>query len=179
MKWKTKQSRFIHADQWIKLRADSCILPNGRVVDPYYVLEYPGWVNVLAITDDSNVILVRQYRHGIAKVLLELPCGSIGQGESPEQAISRELIEETGFAAGNLKLTGIVSPNPATHTNETFCFLAHDCKKVAEPRLDSNEDIEVVLVPISNIRHLTLAGEIKQALHVASIMFGLSVLEHM
>jgi ADP-ribose diphosphatase len=146
-------------------------------VDPYYVLEYPGWVNVLAITDDSNVILVRQYRHGIAQVLLELPCGSVGEDESPDQAIYRELMEETGFAAGKIKLTGIVSPNPATHTNETFCFLAQDCKKVAEPRLDPNENIEVVLVPLSKIRQLTLAGEIKQALHVASIMFGLSALE--
>lgn len=176
MKWTVEGSEIIHRDRWISLRADRCVNGRGVPVAPYYVLDYSDWANVLAITDDERVILVRQYRHGVRRVGLELPGGAVDAQEDPATALRREFLEETGCEPGDLVATAKLAPNPATHTNWAHSFLATGCRRVAEPRLDDTEDIEVVLVPLAEFEGLLLGGEIAQAMHFAAAMAGLRAL---
>lgn len=143
---------------------------------PYYVLEYPDWANVLAVTEDEQVILVRQYRHGVGQVGLELPGGAVDPGEEPAVALRRELLEETGHDVGELEPTVTLAPNPATHTNWAHSFLARGCRRVAAPQLDATEDIEVVEMPLDEFVERLLAGECAQAMHFAAAMAGLRAL---
>ncbi len=175
--WSVEGTSHVVRDRWISLRADSCSTPAGESVSPYYVLEYPDWVNVLALTEQNEVILVRQYRHGLGRSLLELPCGAVdGSIESPLEAAERELLEETGFASDELVASGVLSPNPATHTNLTHCFLAMNCCRVAQAAPDVTEDLELVLTPLAEFIPSVLRGELLQALHVGSVLFAMAKL---
>ncbi len=175
--WKILKSEHIVKDRWLSLRADTCQLPNGQTIEPYYVLEYPAWVNVVALTKDNHVVLVRQYRHGIQKNVLELPSGGMEKTDaSPLDAVKRELLEETGYAGKDFRETGRLSPNPANQTNITYCFLAREVECVIEPNLDDTEDVEIVLLSLPEVIELAKNGEILQSLHVGSLFFALNVL---
>jgi ADP-ribose pyrophosphatase len=175
--WKRLQSTYILQDRWLSLRADTCQLPDGRTVAPYYVLEYPPWVNIVALTTDQRVVLVRQYRHGVQQTLLELPSGAVDAADaSPLAAAQRELLEETGYGSEAVVETGRLSPNPATHTNLTYCFLATGVRLVAEPRPEETEHLEVVLMPLSEVVQLAHTGGLLQALHVGALFFALQAL---
>ena len=180
MRWTVTQSRYVIRDRWLSVRADSCRMPGGRVVEPYYVLEYPDWVNVVAFTASSEVVLVRQYRHGIGRTILELPCGTVDpQDVSPLEAARRELLEETGYTSDNFRQCGVLSANPATHTNRTHCFFATDCRKIAEPTPGESEQVEVSLQPMSVLLNLARRGELLQSLHVAAVFLALLELGHL
>src|SRR6201996_7621465 len=97
LSWKTCSSTYLHKGPWATLRSDKCEMPDGRIVDTYYVLEYPNWVNAVAITEEGKVLMVRQYRHAAGIVSLEIPGGVIDGDEAPEAAMRRELLEETGY----------------------------------------------------------------------------------
>ena len=147
--WKILESRQVIKDEWLSLRADKCQLPNGLVLDPCYVLEYRAWVNVVALTKRQEVVLVREYRHGIQKTLLELPGGSTDPEDvSALAAAKRELLEETGYSSETFVETGRLYPNPATHNNLLHCFLATNVEQVDKPKLESTEQIDVVLMPL-------------------------------
>lgn len=123
--WSILKSEYIVKHKWISLRADTCKMPNGKIVALYYVFEYPDWVNVVALTKQNEVILVQQYRHGCQKTLLELPSGSMEPfDKSPMEAVRRELLEETGYTCKDFIYTGETSANPSNHNNLTHCFLA-------------------------------------------------------
>lgn len=173
-KWEIEKSKYLIKDRWLKLRADTCKMPNGQMVDPYYVLEYPDWVNVVAITVDKQIVFVKQYRHALQQTLLELPCGNVEPGdETPMRAASRELLEETGYACTKLIQIGKLSPNPATHTNLTYCFLGIGAKRESEPKLDETEQIQTILIPIDKAMDIIEKGELLQALHVSSLLLSL------
>jgi ADP-ribose pyrophosphatase len=175
--WKLVKSEYVLQDQWLSLRADTCQLPNGHTVAPYYVLEYPAWVNVVALTTDHHVVLVRQYRHGIQQTVVELPCGTVEATDiSPLAAVQRELLEETGYAGEHVVETGRLSPNAANHANWTYCFLSTGVKLVAAPRADDTEHVETVLMPFSEVVGLARRGGLLQALHVGSLFFALHAL---
>lgn len=124
-RWTVDATDSIVADRWIRLRADSCRTAEGTAVAPYYVLEYPDWVTVLAVTDLQQVLLVDQYRHGAGVVTREFVAGSVeALDASPLVAAQRELAEETGFAGGDWVHLGSPWVNAATHTNRNHCFLA-------------------------------------------------------
>lgn len=132
------------------------------------VLHSPDWVNVIALTERDEVVLVEQYRHGIAQVTLEIPGGMIDPGESPAVAGVRELREETGYEGGEPILLGTVTPNPAFLSNVCHTILVRDARPVAEAQLDPGEDIAVRLVPRRDIPTLVRDGEITHALVVAA-----------
>lgn len=172
MEWKTLSSETILQDDWISLRADVCEMPNGNLVEPYYVLDYPAWVNAIALTDDNQVILVKQYRHGVKQTALELPCGGVEpEDKSPQEAIKRELLEETGYKFNSYEELGAVSPNSANHSNLTYCFLAKGVASIENQNLDSNEQIETKLVPFDDFIEMAKSGEFNQALHVSAIFY--------
>ena len=116
--WKTLSSWTTYADRWLTVRSDRCMRSDGTVIEPYHVLEYPTWVNAVAITDADQVVLVREYRHGLGTIAPGLPSGTVEPGEdNPAVAMRRELGEETGYAGGRWIELGATSPNPANDSN--------------------------------------------------------------
>lgn len=148
-------------------------MPNGRVVPEYYVLEYPDWVNMVALTADNQFILVRQYRHGVQQEVLEVPGGVIDPGEDAETAAAREMLEETGYRFDRIEPLSTLFPNPATSTNRTTSYLLTGGVKVQEQALDDQEEIEVVLASPEEVKQLLLENRFGQALHTAALFYGL------
>ena len=169
-KWEILSTEYLIRRPWLTARRDVAKLPDGRINQEYYVLEYPDWVNIIAITEEGMVVLERQYRHGLGKTCFELPCGVIEEGETPLQAAKRELLEETGYAGGEWKQLMTLSPNPATSNNLAHSFLATGVKKVAGQSLDATEDIEVHLKSQDFVRELLENNQILQALMAAPMM---------
>jgi ADP-ribose pyrophosphatase len=173
LEWKTISSTYIHKGPWATLRSDKCEMPDGRVVDQYYVLEYPNWANAVAITEDNKIIMVRQYRHAANIVSLEIPGGVIESGEDPEEGMRRELLEETGYQFEHVELISTVYANPSTANNQTFCYLATGGKKVQEQSLDEHEQIVVEEYTIAEVKQLLAENKIAQALHCTGLFYAL------
>jgi ADP-ribose pyrophosphatase len=133
------------------------------------VLETPDWVNVVALTRERRVVLVRQYRFGTSQVTLEIPGGVIDRGEAHRDAAVRELREETGFTSSRWSYLGAVEPNPAFQTNLCHHWLAEDCERTHELELDHGEDIEIGTLSIAETRARVLSGEIRHALVITAL----------
>ena len=170
-KWKLLESKYIIQRPWATLRVDKLELPNGNIKDEYYVLEYPTWVNMVAITEDGNVLFVKQYRHGADQIMVELPAGVVEDDEEPEIAARRELLEETGYAFDKIEYICELFANPATSGNLTYTYLLTGGKKVQEQDLDSSEDIEVVEMTIEEAKKFLFDNKIGQALHSSALFY--------
>lgn len=177
LSWKVLSSKYIHKSAWATLRVDTCELPDGKIMDDYYVLEYANWVNGVAITEEGKVLLVHQYRNAARVTALEIPGGVIESGENPEHAIKRELLEETGYLFENAELISTIYPNPATSNNMTYCYLLRDGKKVQNQSFDEHEDLIVEEVSLDELKKLVLDNKITQALHASGIFYALVKLE--
>ncbi|MBE7176131.1 MAG: NUDIX hydrolase [Mucilaginibacter polytrichastri] len=173
LRWEILSSRYIHKSNWATLRVDQCRLPDGRIMDDYYVLEYPNWVNGVAITEEGKVLIVHQYRNAAQITAVEIPGGVIDGDEAPEDAIKRELLEETGYAFEHAELIGSQYPNPATSTNITFFYLLKNGKKVQAQQFDEHEDLVVEEVSIEQFKEMVLANKLSQALHQSAAFLAL------
>lgn len=176
MKWKVCSSEYIHKGPWATLRTDHCEMPDGRQVKDYYVLEYPNWVNAVAITEAGKVLMVRQYRHAAGIISLEIPGGVIDGDEAPAAAMRRELLEETGYQFDDIELLSVIYANPSTANNHTYCYLALNGKKVQEQDLDETEDILVEEYTIAEVKQLLKDNKIAQALHCSGLFYALAKL---
>lgn len=173
MKWKVLESEYLHRDPpWLTTRKDVCELPNGKIMKAYYVHEYPTWVSVFAVTKDEKVILIRQYRHGLGEVLLELPGGVVDEGEQPADAVARELREESGYKFDKFDFLGTISANPATTNNLMHMFLATGGEYEGDQNLDETEDLEVVLVTMDELRAMVRENKLMQSLHLSCILYA-------
>ena len=173
-KWRVTASRYVHKDRWISLRADDCVTDEGAVVAPFYVLDYPDWVEVVALDAENQVLLVRQYRHGLGDFSIELPAGGMDPTDAdPVVAATRELLEEAG-CRGVMTLIGETRPNAGTHSNRIHIVLARDVVQVSEPVDDPTERIERLWVPAAEALRMALAGEMTVGMQVASLLRGLA-----
>ena len=156
------------------IRLDRCELPNGQIIEGT-VLEFGTWATVLALTKAQEVVLIRQYRHGAQKVIVELPGGVMDrEDESPLAAARRELQEEIGYTSERFVQVGCVSPNPANHTNLVYSFLALDAEQVSDQRLDEAEEIEVLLKPLEEVIAMAKNGDLLQSMQVSALFFALA-----
>lgn len=145
--WKVLASRYSFRDRWLAVRSDTVQLANGRTLEAYHTVEADDWVNVIAITEAANIVLVEQYRHPVGRTLIELPAGMIDAGETAEAAARRELLEETGHAGGRWHDLGALFPVAARLANQVRTWLALDVRKVADPAPDASESIRLHEMP--------------------------------
>lgn len=171
--WKTLASEYLIRARWAVLRKDVCQMPNGKRVPEYYVLEYPDWVNMVALTTEGQFILVKQYRHGVQQEVLEIPGGVIDPGEQADTAAARELLEETGYQFDHIEPLSELFPNPATSNNRTTTYLLTGGVKVQEQALDEHEEIDVIMASPEEVKRLLFANQFGQALHAAALFYGL------
>ncbi|MCD7991795.1 MAG: NUDIX hydrolase [Clostridia bacterium] len=169
LSWKILDETTVIKDSWIDMRASTCQLPGGMVIAPFYVNHLPDFAVVVAVTPEHRVILVRQYRHGVEKVLLELPAGCIEAGEDPREGAARELSEETGYKAGSLEFLFKIAPNASNCTSYAQCYLARDVYFAAAQNLDETESLEVVEMDGEEVKRLLREGGFEQAVHVAAL----------
>lgn len=177
MNWKTLSSKYLSRHIYFTAREDRCEMPDGTIVDPYFVVELPTSVCALAITENNEAILLQQYRHPVKEALLEIPGGFIDRGEASDTAIARELLEETGYAFSDIHFVARVAANPGVLDNYTDLYLATGGKKIAAQQLDHNEEIEIKLFPLEEVRQMLMRNEFKQALHATCIFYAFNKLD--
>lgn len=173
LRWKFISSKYVHKGKWATLRVDTCEMPNGTIVDDYYVLEYGSWVNAIAITEENKVLMVSQYRHAADIVSLEIPGGVVDEGETPLQALRRELLEETGYQFDDFEPLCKVCSNPSTANNFVYSYLARGGKKVQEQHLDDHEELIVHEYTTEEVKQFLLDNKILQAMHCTALFYGL------
>ncbi len=169
-KWEILRSRYVLDNPWCRIRQDEVKLPNGQVIPDFFVRVKPDIALAIPITSHGEVVFVRQYRHGVGKILLELPAGRFHpKQESAQNAAQRELQEETGYLASQWQQLAVLHDNPVNDTNSIYVFLAKGAYLGSDRALDSTEDIEIVMVPTSQLRDRLLAGNIDVAGSVAAL----------
>jgi len=151
-----------------QVRREDCRHPGTGREAGFFILGAPDWINVVAVTPQDELVLVRQYRHGIKDFTLEIPGGMVDPGETPLEAARRELREESGYEAAEWVDLGFVEPNPAILENRCHTFLARDAVKVAEPSPDGNEEFEQVRRPVSEMFSLVRDGSIRHSLVICA-----------
>ena len=151
------------------LHAQRMRSPDGNYEDDYFYIRTADWVNIIPITVDEQVVLVRQYRHGINEFSLETPGGMVDAGEKdPSLTAARELAEETGYVPKKVEHLGTLRPNPAMLTNQCHVYLATGVELSGKQNLEISEDITVHLVPLREIPEMIVRGEIVHSIVAAA-----------
>jgi 8-oxo-dGTP pyrophosphatase MutT (NUDIX family) len=170
--WEVLSSRLLLERRWLKIRALHVRLANGHELDEFHLLESPEWASVVAVTADSRVVMVRQYRHGAGRSSLELPAGVIDGEEQPLCAAQRELEEETGFVAREWHPLMAVNPEPARHRTRAHFFVALGAEPKGTSRLEPAEVLGVELLPQTELMQRFEAGDIVHGVHVGAILLA-------
>ena len=170
--WKTLETEYVHPG----IRVDTCELPDGQTIHAH-VLEYDDEVMVFALTRHQEVVLIKQYRHGIQKAIVELPGGSVDEGESPLEAAKRELMEETGYASDTWIEVGLSSPNPAIYTNRIYSFFAMDVEQTGRQSAYDAKTVEVLLIPLDKTIAMAKRGEFLHSLNISTLFLVLGYLD--
>ncbi len=171
--WPLIRSRPNRSYHVFSVRTDTACCPRTGQEHDFYILESQDWINVIPLTPDEQVVMVKQYRHGTREITLEIPGGLVDAGDTPADAARRELLEETGYEAKEVLFLGSACPQPAILNNRSITYLARDVRKVQAPQLDDTEDIEIVLVPLSEIPDLIRKGDINNAMVILSFYWYL------
>ena len=167
-RWRRVESEQVADCRIFRVRRDLALNPRGGAEHNFYCIESVDWINIIPLTPQNEVVMIEQYRHGADEVTLEIPGGMVDAGEQAERAAARELLEETGYLAREVRLLGRTRPNPAIQNNWLYSYLARDCRFEQEPVFDSSEWTVVRLVPLTDIPALIRQGAITHALVVAA-----------
>lgn len=155
--------------------------PETGISGEFYTVNPPEWMMVIPLTkNDEGVdcfLMVKQYRHGSDSVTLEFPAGMVDPGEDVKNTVIRELSEETGYESRDIKQIGKINPNPAFMTNSTTTFIARDLIKTGEQHLDEHEEIEILLVPITEFDRLVGGPMVNSAITLQAYLFYLRSLD--
>ena len=170
--WQVLESEYLVEKPWLKLRQDRIVTGRGAVIDEFHVLEVPTWACVCCLDEDGQLVLIRQYRHGLGRVTLELPAGVIEPGETPLEGAQRELFEETGYTSDDWTALVSFAPEPARHTHTAHCFVARRAKRTSAQDLDELEDLAVETFPRSDLTRLIETSEITHAVHIAALLWA-------
>lgn len=172
--WKTLDSVELAKFGYFRLRKDKCELPDGRVMPGYYTMEFNDWVNIIPVTKENKIVLIRQYRHSVGEITIEIPGGSINPGlnEAILKGAERELEEETGYTSKNIEFVGIQHPNPALLSNKMHTYIAWDAEKTKDQELDPFEDIEVFEVSFKELNELIQSGKITHSIILGSFLLA-------
>ena len=166
--WKLISSKLNRSYRIFAIRTDKALSPRTGLEHDFFVLESSAWVNVIPLTPQNEVVMVRQYRHGIRDITLETPGGVVEADDSPEDAARRELFEETGYEASEMIALESVHANPAIQNNRCWFFLARDVFLAGDQQQDDKEDIDVSIQPLIEIPRLIREGEITHSLVLAA-----------
>ncbi len=166
--WKLLSSIKEKSYKIFDLRIDRAVSPRTGEAHDFYIFESHDWVNIIPVTRDNEVVLIKQYRHGTGDTTVEIPGGIIEPGDTPLDAAIRELREETGYAAKEMVYLGAVHANPAFLNNRCHSFLALNSFPEGPQNLDDKEDIVVVLRSLDDIQDMIRAGEITHSLILAA-----------
>ncbi|MCC6932505.1 MAG: NUDIX hydrolase [Deltaproteobacteria bacterium] len=170
-KWERLETKKLLQARVFDLMVSKVKHPISGYIDDYYTIRANDWVNVIPITPSGEIVMVKQYRHGIEEFSLELPGGMLDDHENdPIEAAKRELLEETGYDSSDISYLGKISPNPAVQNNYCHFFVAKEARLVSEQKLDAGEDIEVLVVPFAKIIEMLIHGEIVHALMICAFL---------
>lgn len=167
-KWKVIGSERLSSNRVFSTRKDRSVSPITGEEHDFFVIEAPDWVNVVAVTDGDEVLLIRQYRHGIESETVEIPGGCVDPGETPIEAARRELLEETGYVSDEWTCIGEVVPNPAIQSNRCYTFLARGARKERETSFDTTEYIVTFAAPARDIPRLVAERQITHSLVISA-----------
>lgn len=169
-KWAVEKSEYLFKRPWLTVRRDYVRLPNGNTCPEYYILEYPKWINVVAIDKDGKMLMVRQYRHGLEVTRYELCAGVVDATDAtPMDAAKRELLEETGYGNGTWEELCVLGMNPGSSNNLTYSYLAQGVEPISTQHLEATEDITFKLFEPEEVKEMLQSGYIVQALHAAPL----------
>lgn len=173
--WDVLESKKLVESPWLSVESQVCRLPSGKVISPFYVVQQPDWVLILAQDTGGKWILGRQYRHGQRKWFLEFPAGIIDSKESPLEAAKRELLEETGYGGGEWQTLQVFPVNPDRQSSRFHIVLARNVKKVGETDFDESEEIRLQLHATQEIDGLAKSGGLEHPLHVLAWLLNRSL----
>lgn len=169
--WEVHPDRIVLETPVVTVKSGPVVCKRSGKKKDLYLFDFPDWVNVVALTRNKEILLIRQYRYGSRRMELEIPGGMMNPGEQPIEAGCRELLEETGFAGKNPQLIGRVCPNPALQRNYCHTVLVEDAERVSEPSFDDMEDIEWMLEPEHQVFQRIKDGSIDHGLVLNALMF--------
>lgn len=169
MAWEVLDSEYVFKRPWLTARRDHVKLPTGAEINDFYVLEYPDFCNVVAITKDNKFLMECQYRHAQHLTAIEIPAGCVEKGETSLEAAQRELYEETGYGGGQWTKLMTISPNPGAYNNYCHCYLALGVERVSTQHLESTEDIKMVFLEQDEVARMLRNDEFHQALMAAPL----------
>jgi ADP-ribose pyrophosphatase len=169
-RWVRGSERTLISTRVLDLRSETFRHPVRGTERDFVVIHAPDWVNVVAVTADGGIVLVRQFRFGVNALSLEIPGGVIEKGEDPVAAGVRELSEETGYGGGRVRLLGSVNPNPAIQDNRCHFVLVEGAVLTDPINWDDDEEIQVSTAPVAEVLALARSGGITHSLSVAALM---------
>jgi len=171
-KWEKVNSEIITENKIFTLWENKCLSPKDGKTYPFLSLDTIDWVNIIPLTKENEVVMIKQYRHGNEEITLEIPGGMTDrEDKSPQESAMRELVEETGYTGDEVIKLGECSPNPAIFNNLLHVYLAKNVEKKYAQNLENTEDIEIVKIHINKIPDLITSGDINHALVITAFYY--------